>query len=118
MSRIVRRDIMPHLQVDTASAGVCELTRLFETAERSGEIGAEDIGEITSLLDENSRKAQSGDRSTNAPEAGRRHRKTGERIVLGGIETERHHEGTGRKRADGFFGPADRLYIIVIPGAL
>jgi hypothetical protein len=34
----------------------CELPRLFETAERSSEIGAEDLGEIAALLDENGRK--------------------------------------------------------------
>ena len=36
----------------------CPLTRLLETAECRGEIGAEDIGQITSLLHENGRKAQ------------------------------------------------------------
>src|SRR6476659_5661087 len=104
MSRIVQRDIMPHLQVDEANAGVRELTRLLETAKRRGEIGAENIGQIASLLHENGRKPKPRDRSTNAPEAGRRHRKAGKRIVLRRIETERHYERTGRERADGFLG--------------
>ncbi len=51
-----------------------ELTGLLETAERSGEIGAEDIGEITALLNENRRQAEPRDRSADAPEAGRGHR--------------------------------------------
>src|SRR6266404_2796122 len=97
---------------------VRRLTGLFKAAERSREVGAEDIGQITALLNENGRKAQSGDRRTNAPEARRRYREAGERIVLRGIETERHHKRTGRKRADGFFRLADCLYIVVIPGAL
>src|SRR6185369_11326527 len=32
--------------------------------------------------------------------------------------TERHHERTGRKRADGFLRLADRLDVVVIPGVL
>src|SRR6476660_3341613 len=103
MSRIVRQDIMPHLQVDSANARMSELTRLLETAKCRGEIGAEDIGQITSLLHENGRKPKLRDLRADAPEAGRRHRKAGERIVLRGIETERHHERAGRERADGFF---------------
>ena len=38
--------------------------------------------------------------------------------MLGGIEAERHHQRPRRKRADGFFRLADRLYIVVIPRAL
>src|SRR4051812_31143299 len=118
MSRIVRRDIMPHLQVDAASAGACELTRLLETAKCRGEIGAEDIGQITAFLHENGRKAEPRDRSTDAPEAGRRHRKAGKRIALRRIEAERHHERAGCERADGFLGLTHSLYIVVIAGAL
>src|SRR5882757_6968004 len=112
MSRIVRQDISPHLQADVARAGMRWLTRLFETAERRGEIGAENVGEIAAFLDENGRKAKPRDRSTDAPEAGRRHRKAGERIVLGCIEAESHHQRARRKRADGFFRFTNRLYIV------
>src|SRR6476646_10053801 len=118
MSRIVRRDIMPHLQVDAASVAACELTRLLETAKCCGEIGAEDIGEIAAFLNEHGRKPEPRDRSTNAPEPGRRHRKAGKRIVLRRIEAERHHERAGRERADGFFRLTHSLYVVVVAGAL
>ena len=94
-----------------------ELTGLLEAAECRGEIGAENIGEIATLLNEHGRKTEPRDRGTNSPEAIGRHRQSSQRIAFGGIEAERDDERAGRESADGFCRDVERGEIAVIGGA-
>src|SRR6202035_5032083 len=63
------------------------LASFFEPAEHRGQVGAEDIGEITALLHQHRRQSDSRDRLADATKTVGRHRKTGKRIMFRCIET-------------------------------
>ena len=94
-----------------------QLASFLKPAEHRGQVGAEDIGEITALLHQHGRQSDLRDRLADATKTVGRHRKARQRIVLGRIEAEGHNERTRRKGTDGLFGGAERPDIIIVPSA-
>src|SRR4051794_3853255 len=66
--------------------------RPLKTREERRQIVPEDIGEIAALLNDDGRQADLRDRGADALETARGNRHALERIMLGSVETQRHHQ--------------------------
>src|SRR5260364_83645 len=110
----------PDGRFDVAAAPGGRLTRApfspgrLEPGQHGGQVLAENVGEIAALLHEHRGQAEPRDRAADAPETGRGHRQSLERIVLGRIEAKCDDERAGGEGMDGLGRGLERLQIGVV----